>query len=290
MAIIITMISSAIVVPCRGAGDVIEQFDNGWVNWSRGKIHAEGRCRSDQNNPQKAVNCEKVLANAKMKARHNLLKTTKSVRVKNDLTIGAYAGKNDVIMVKLMDMVKQAPVIQQKYSTDGTAKITVEMTLSGGLSQLVLPAEIKHVEAIKPVSPPTPGHPPLSTPTPGKELYSGLIVDARGLNILPVMTPKILDENRQEVYGPAFVSRELAVQKGLCHYETDMGVARSHEKMADNPLTVKGLRYGGPSKTDIIISNRDALKLKSDSEHLIFLKKCQVIIVVDPTEAQADPS
>ena len=277
--------------PCSAAQDVIEKFSTGYVNWTLGKISATGICLSEKNNLKKPINCEIALANAKMMAHHNLLDTAKAIRVEHDITIGEFAGKDDVIMAKLMDMVKQAPVIQQKYLTDGTAEVTVEMTMFGGLAQLVLPTEIQHVESIQPVKT---NHKNISASPDGvkeslsngkKEVYSGLIVDARGLAIKQVMTPRILAENREGVYGPAFVSRELAVQKGLCHYETDLATARNNEKVADNPLTVKGLRVDTPYNTDIMISNSDALKLKSASEHLMFLKKCRVIIVVDPSAA-----
>jgi hypothetical protein len=295
VASLIAILMTGNIPPCEAAQDAIEQLNTGTVNWTRGMIKAKGLCISEKLASKKPINCERALANAKINAHHNLLEAAKAVRVENGTTIGEFAGKNDIIMAKLMDMVKQAPVIEQKYSTDGTAEVTVQMTMFGGLSQLVLPIEIEHVEDIKPVgsnhkNPPTPANTAESVAKSKKEIYSGLIVDARGLNIHPVMTPKILDENRQEVYGPAFVSRELAVQKGLCHYETDIRAARSHEKMATNPLTVKGLRYDAPYKTDIIISNADALKLKSASEHLKFLKKCQVIIVMDPKNCPPDHS
>ncbi|NQT10001.1 MAG: hypothetical protein HQ573_02380, partial [Desulfobacteraceae bacterium] len=46
-------------------------------------------------------------------------------------------------------------------------------------------------------------------------------------------------------------------------------------------LTVKGLRTEGHGRSDIVISNADASRLRSASEHLTFLKKCRVMVVVD---------
>ena len=288
MAAIVFIIISGISPTCYANQDVIEKLKSGSVNWTLGTVSSKGLYVPEENNSKKTTSCEIALAKANTKARHNLLEAVKAILVENDITIGEFAGKDNVIMAKLMDMINQAPVIQQKYITDGTAEVTVEMTMFGGLSQLVLPIDVMYVESIQPVetkhnnTSALPDNESESLPGPNKEIYSGLIVDARGLRLKQVMTPKILDENREEVYGPAFVSREIAVQKGLCHYETDIAVARNNEKAANNPLMVKGLRLGMPYKTDIIISNSDALKLKSSSEHLMFLKKCRVIIVVDP--------
>jgi hypothetical protein len=47
-------------------------------------------------------------------------------------------------------------------------------------------------------------------------------------------------------------------------------------------LIVKALKVLWPGRCDFIISNADAAKLKSASEHLKFLKECRVIIVLDP--------
>jgi len=47
-------------------------------------------------------------------------------------------------------------------------------------------------------------------------------------------------------------------------------------------LIVKALKVLWPGRCDFIISNADAAKLKSASEHLKFLKECKVIIVLDP--------
>jgi len=95
------------------------------------------------------------------------------------------------------------------------------------------------------------------------------------------MSPKIIDENGQEVYGSAFVSREYAVQQGMSGYAKDITAAQSNPRVTNNPLTVQGLKTEGPGNADIVISNADAFKLRSASEHLSFMKKCRVMIVVD---------
>jgi hypothetical protein len=83
------------------------------------------------------------------------------------------------------------------------------------------------------------------------------------------------------VYGAAFVSREFAVQQGMSGYSRSVQAASQDKRVAGNPLTVKGLRTAENMQSTIVISDADAAKIKSASEHLSFLKKCRVIIVVD---------
>ena len=95
------------------------------------------------------------------------------------------------------------------------------------------------------------------------------------------MAPKVVDENGQEVYGSAFVSREFAVQQGMSGYAKGLEDAEKNERVTDNPMTVKGLKTEGPGRCDIVISNADAARIRNAAEHLSFMKKCRVMIVVD---------
>ena len=152
----------------------------------------------------------------------------------------------------------------------------------------MLPSEIQQVEKIRSIpemvlipapQQTTPGTVDIASP--GGNLYTGLIIDARGLDARPAMSPKIVDETGKEVYGSAYVSREFAVQQGMSGYARDLTSAQQNPRVANNPLIVKGLRTQGPGKSDIVISNADAAKILSSSENLSFLQKCRVMIVLD---------
>ena len=92
---------------------------------------------------------------------------------------------------------------------------------------------------------------------------------------------KVLVENGREVYGSAFVSREYAVQQGMSGYAKALEAAMGNERVTATPLTVKGLRTEGPGRCDVVISNADATRIRNAAEHLSFMKKCRVMIVVD---------
>jgi hypothetical protein len=91
----------------------------------------------------------------------------------------------------------------------------------------------------------------------------------------------LLDENGREVYSSAFVSREYAVQQGVCQYMRIPDDLANLVRVAPKPLCVKGLRTGPAASCDIVISNADASRLRGASSHLSFLKQCRVIILMD---------
>jgi hypothetical protein len=98
----------------------------------------------------------------------------------------------------------------------------------------------------------------------------------------PALAPRVLDENGEEIYGPAFVSREFAVQLGMAGYTTDLSAALSDPRVMDHPLLIKAVKSQGPGRCDLVVSVSDANRLRCNFNHLSFLKRGRVIIVVDP--------
>jgi len=251
--------------------DVVEQKPKGVINWSRGVIQAKGIGDLDDKLPNRVQARSSALKDATQDACRKILELAKGVRIHGTTVVGDYAGKNHIIMSKIESMATGAHVVKKEYFSDGTVEVTMQMNLRGGFAQLVLPEEIKPLESIRTMAP---VH---ISPS----VFTGLVIDTRGLGIKPVMVPKILDEDAREVYGSAFVSREYAVQKGMSGYSKDLAAAQNNQRVADHPFTVKGLRTGGVEHSDIIISNTDAHRLRSASENLSFMRKCRVAIVVD---------
>ena len=164
--------------------------------------------------------------------------------------------------------------------SDGSVEVLLQMNLHGGFAQLVLPKEIRQIEGIKQIK--LGANSTGDSTNSASEAYTGLMVDARSIELEPALVFKILDENLEEVFGPAFVSREFVVQQGMAAYYTDIESATSDPRISEKPLTVKALRTDYPSQSNLVISNADAAKLKSASQHLQFLKESRVVILLSP--------
>jgi hypothetical protein len=267
---------------------------NGGVNWSQGIITSIGIGSPPEKYYGKPQARPMALRAAQLDAYRNLLEVTKGVRVNSVTVVEDSMVASDMIRSQVDGMIKGAQVIKKEYLSDGTVEVTTAMSLRGGFSQLILPKDIRQVPEIKTIPPSTPALPqapkvgeiPMATPqptmpAPTPAIYTGLVVDARGLGARPAMSPKILDESGQEVYGSAYVSREFAVQQGMAGYAKDLTSSQTNPRVTNEPLTVKGLKTEGPGQSDLVISNADAGKIRSASENLSFLKKCRVMIVLD---------
>ena len=277
------------VAPGNGYGAdlraLIELKENGAIDWTAGVVEAKGTGVPATYNyygkPQ--AHQQETIAEAISKAQHNLLETIVGLRINSESRVIDIVEAYPPMMTLLRDMVRNAPEIEKlrRYQYDGTVEVWSQMKLNGGFSQLILPPEIRHIEPIKQVLT-SKNSIRQQTRRRSSNIFTGMVVDARGMRTVPVLAPRILDENLEEVFGPTYVSREFAVQHGVVRYVTDIRKAKFNTRVSDNPLMVKALKVLWPGRCDFIISNADAAKLKSASEHLKFLKECRVIIVLDP--------
>jgi hypothetical protein len=264
---------------------LIEFRDNSTIDWTRGVVTARGIGDPTTYSYYKRSpgQREQTIAEALNKARHNLLETIVSLRINTENRVIDIVENYPSVMSQLRQMTYQAPEVDnlRRYLYDGTVEVWSEMKLNGGFTQLILPPEIRQIESIKQVMPGK-NSKQLQASSRTAQIYTGMVVDARGLQAIPVIAPRILDENLEEVFGPTYASREFAVQKGVARYTTNIWQAKFDLRVSDNPIVVKALKTIWPRRCDFIISNSDADKLRSASEHLLFLRECKVIIVLDP--------
>ena len=245
---------------------------SGKVDWTTGVITAVGIGAP----PAQPANAAQARAMAERAAQvvayRNLLEAVKGVRVDSTTTVENFIVTSDVIRTEVSGIIQGAMIMDKKYMSDGSVEVTVGMKLTGALADALLPKT--------PPTPPTGLTGSLAPATPG-QLYTGLIVDARGLGVKPAMAPKILNEDGKEVYGSAWINRDYAVREGMVGYLKDPVQAQTNPRVTDKPLMVKALKVAGDARVDMVITNADAAMLHNAAENLSMLQKCRVIVLVD---------
>ncbi|MFO8085600.1 MAG: hypothetical protein R6U27_14935 [Desulfobacterales bacterium] len=265
--------------------DYIQQVATGSINWTKGLVRSKG-ISNETRKYQEDGNFETLtINNAIEQARNNLLKTVYKVKIDAFTQLEKIIDYNKDIQEKIFSMVDSIPVVNQNFIADGTAEAIIEMPMFNGFSQLVLPHEITQIAAIKPILNEKPHSVDKTENNSSQQSmtaeYTGLVVNAAGLNAVPAMAPKILDERGEQVYGAAYASRNFAVQIGMCLYVKDFHEALKNERVGENPLVVHGIRTHDTGFSDIVISNAEASKIRSSSKNITFLKQCRVVIVLD---------
>ncbi len=246
--------------------------ESGSVDWNKRVIIATGIGAPSPNMPLAAARPNALRA-AWAVALRNALETVKGVYVNSSTTIENAMVASDVIQTTINGYVKGFKQKgKPKYMSDGSIEVTYEVNIDGQIANAVLPASIKATPSITAM--PTTNEP--------ATVFTGLVIDCRGLKVTPAIAPKILDENNREVYGSAYVGREWAVKYGMAGYAKSVKDAvLLKDRIGDNPGVVKGLRAVGAGKTDVVLSKKDADSIRSATENLKFLSECRVVLVID---------
>lgn len=273
LALLVLMCGMAFAQLQGTVKDVIDPVGStGKVDWTTGVITAVGIGAP----PAQPANAGQARAMAERAAQvvalRNLLEAVKGVRVDSTTLVENFMVTSDMIRTEVSGFVQGATVMDKKYMSDGSVEVTVGMKLTGALADALLTK-----------TPPTPPTGLTGTLTPGTpgQVYTGLIVDARGLGVRPAMAPKILNEEGKEAYGSAWVNRDYAVREGMVGYLKDPVAAQTNPRVTDKPLMVKALKVSGDGRVDLVVANADAAMLHGAAQNLSFLEKCRVIILVD---------
>ena len=243
----------------------------GGIDYEKGIVTAVGIGAPNPNMPV-AVQRPAAIRAAKADAFRNLLETVKGVQVDAETTVENYMLASDFIHTQVEGIVQGFTVTDTKYMSDGTVEVTVEIPLTGDFADVILDQQMGDAEPL-----PTPTE---ISPMQG-QVFSGLIIDARGLGVQPAMAPKVLNDSGNEVYGTGYVNREYAVQIGVVGYTKSIDQAKADERTGDNPFVVKAIRVEGANKTDVVISDSDAGVIHGMAENLNFLEQAKVMIVID---------
>jgi len=220
-------------------------------------------------------------------ARQELLAIARGMAIDSRTTVQAAMVANSVTEARVSGVIRGAQVVQTRDLGGGAVEVTVAVPATGEFADLLLP---RPPQAVPPAAVVTPGPAPapaMPTPAPAPRptavasVFTGLVIDARGLSVKPAMAPKVLSEGGQEVYGFSVVDRNWVIQQGMAGYAKDLPAAQAHSRVTDKPLTVKAVASSGTNKTDVVISNADAQLLLGSGPNLEFLGKARVMLVVD---------
>jgi hypothetical protein len=254
-------------------GQIMQQVTGaGIVNWQDQIIKATGIGGPNPNSPISSQRAGAIRA-AKMDALRQLLETVQGMQLTSETIVRNAFVENDVIVSKVSGVIKNFKQVDIRYLSDGSVEVDVEVPISGILRNFLFPENFKFKKPEDANFEKTSSN--------STEIFTGLIVDARGFDIMPAIAPKIFSEDGNEIYSVAAVSRDCAVQIGFTGYEKDMQKANTNERVKGNPIIVKSIKAAGTNKTDVVISNSDAAKILAAAESMDFIEKCKVMIVLD---------
>jgi len=263
----------------------------GTMDWQRWTLRATGVGLPDTSLPRPAQK-ENALERAERVVIDILMETLGRTNLTSDKTVADTLKADHLLATEVEKAIGKARRTDIRYMSDLSVEVDAEIDLIGPVLGLLIP----QTGGGEPVTADTTRCPLCGQPWPSdrpfpKELfplevskaqtYTGLIIDARGSGLQPAIAPKVLNEQNQQVYGPAFVERKYAISRGIVGYMRDLEGALRSKRVGDKPLVIKALRVSGPKRTDVVIPNAQALVLHNIKKNLSFLRQSKVIMVID---------
>ena len=235
-----------------------------------------------------------ALTAAKLNALRNLLQMVKGINLTSTTTIENSMTTSDVIQTKIQGVVKNFEIVgNPRYMSDQSVELTIQIPIDSALADTVLPSEMgTKMYAGGPLRVcPTCGQAwPENMSVPnniksqvertGQGVYTGLIINAAGLGVMPAMAPQIIGADGKVVYGADYVEREYAVKMGVVGYAKNFEQARKNERIGSNPLVLKATKTQGQNRADVVLSGNDARLLVNAASKMNFLKQCRVLFII----------
>lgn len=231
----------------------------GVVSWSALVVRATGVGAPDvrASNPAQArLGAERAALAA---AFQNLLGHVKGVSVDGSRTLGELMARDEV-RTRVEGAVKSYRVMSKRYFSDHGVEVEVEVPLTS-LSDVVDPDATQILAVGRPEEART---------------ITGLVIDARGLKVIPSLLPRVLEETGKPLYSIDALSPDARRGLGVASFVRSMDDAKKSQRAGDRPLVVKAAKADG---ADLTLDAEGAQKLASLNTG--FLADGRVVIVLN---------
>jgi hypothetical protein len=111
--------------------------------------------------------------------------------------------------------------------------------------------------------------------------YTGLVLDCRGLHYTPVITPKLIGQKGNEVWGTAGMNLSLVKEKGVVLYLPNLKVALLNGRVGNTPMIIRPIGTAGPLRGDLVLSADDIAALETQHAATTFLSTLAIVILID---------
>ena len=256
--------------------DYITYKGKGSINWTKGYILSKGKSSiyiKENGEPVDYYNMNpttlnRARMNAYKKAREGaileMIDSLQSIRIDNDNSI--------------RDLVLTDTFTQKKLSALAFNSISVK-EYPGDFFTSFCEVKLKTGDIIAslPFDFPSYNYPTIEN-TPISTYYSGIIIDARGLDIKPMLFPSIYNTSGREIYGRLYINSQYACRYGMVTYCYSEGDALKNKNAGKHPFYTTAIykKKGCP-----VLSNKDARKILSHNGTINNLKKCRVIFILN---------
>ena len=265
-------------LPQEAQNQCTKNFRDGCIDWANGVFYAVGFGVPNMKFKSAAQRNYSAQVAAEQVAMRNLLRLVETTLLDSETTVQDGMLESDRIRTKIKGQIRQVQMMgAPRYMSDGSVSVTMKMQMREVIKVLAEDPRIKAFSAPHEIQAPQ----ALGSASTASGVFTGLLIDARGTEISPALSPKVLNEDGDVIYGFADVDRQFSLEQGMMGYLKDPQAARSNERIKDRPFEIKALHSSGKNNADLVISNADGVRLRQMNREQSFLREARVMVVLD---------
>ena len=275
----------------NGYGGLIEKSDSSIVNWADGFISASSEIKLLPGSIDPVRSKALAVRQGGVESRKALLDLVLGLDVDGKRKVSRLL-KGDLKAKNLLRGYVQNSLLNTEMG-NGTVVVNSSLNLRNGLSSIIIPPTLPFQTGIPPTISGERGETgvelqALESSEDGyidSTVYSGVVIDVRGLSCKPVLLPLIYDGKGVGVYGIFAVSREAVLKHGLVAYMVNEKSENLRARVGNFPLTVKAVNTYGTARSNFVLSIEDAAKVRAVLKRKTVIGNCAVAVLVDNPDA-----
>lgn len=214
----------------------------------------------------------------------NLSSFVNSVHVDAHTTVGDLVVTSEAVKSGVSALIRTAKIVGEGTNKDGSywAKISLPLYGQNSLAEVVIPTLAQRAGIVKATR--------TSVITKeefeefGRDFYSGLVIDARGLGLEGTFSPVIYDEKGRYIYGIGSIDSRFGDNGIVEYFRNTAAVTTGRSRAGDSPLIIKAVTVRGghdANMVDIVVSefDGDRILLAGNNNRYMF-RNCQVVVVM----------
>ncbi|MBN2298795.1 MAG: hypothetical protein JXM72_09380, partial [Deltaproteobacteria bacterium] len=255
-------------------GEIVQKSGQGEINWSKGVISAVGY--ADINQP---VYAQQVAAAAD--ARANLVMMLGEIHISRGIKVQKGILEEDINQQTVQGILSGSFVGEMTRASNGMASVIAYKKMSPDIMKELLPEKYFSIESGETVYSPAIEAVQVSAQAPAVTPYTGLIIDAKGLDVTPSLGLNVMVEDSREIlYGMSTCERQEVIKKGgMAGYASSVEKAKENRRIGNNPMIIQAVEAAGERNTDLSVSKNDAAKIYQENLQGSFLKDLKVVVV-----------
>ncbi|MDP2306496.1 MAG: hypothetical protein Q8P18_10765 [Pseudomonadota bacterium] len=238
---------------------VIQELSEGRIDWTALRLLA-----SAEGVPSGGVlvNLETLEGDARQRLGPRMLAMARKVRISADLTAADLLDAKDAVADRIDDNLMLWEVYEVRYYMSGGVEMEGALPLQAWLRPALV-SLAKGKDRTTPATAPT----------------SGLVIDARGLDLSPALSPRLQGPGGETLYSVAAMTVLAASQRTPVVYVTDPADVAAGRRAGGQPLFVRAQSV--TAKTDLVLDAADAARVAQAAVDAPFLLQGNVVVVVD---------